>query len=101
MARSSHRTTLDVDMTDMTVSEAIQILVDVASRWGENGEEAFSRRILPTDTDADCRQIAIASAGEGESADNYYDDIIEIRNLWIAIEVAQREINKPVNGAPR
>jgi hypothetical protein len=78
----------------MTTSEAIQVLVDLAGRWGENAEEDFSRRISANDTDEDCAKIAADSQHETE-------DVLEVRDLWLAVEVASKEINKAVQPAPR
>lgn len=78
----------------MTVSEAIQVLVDCASRWGENAEEDFARRVKAGDDDKTCLRNAIESGSDPET-------VIEVRDLWRAIEVASVHLNKIVEGAPR
>jgi hypothetical protein len=35
----------------MTRSEALDIVIRIAARWGENAEERLPRRVRPTDTD--------------------------------------------------
>lgn len=79
-------------MTEMTVQQAIQILVDVTSRWTENAEEAFARRINADDTD-DVLATLIDS-------DQTLEDAIEVRDNWRAIEVVLREFGN-IKGAPR
>jgi len=69
-------------MSDMTTKQALSIVIDIASRWGENTEEGFSTRIQPEMTDADCKEIAEAS---GEELDN----VLEVRDLWRAIKSLQ------------
>ena len=61
--------------------QAIQTLIEIAARWGENREEGFDRRVDANDTDADC----VAIAGEFDQT----EDVIEVRDLWRAVEVAQ------------
>ena len=68
---------------EMTLRTAIEILIDMASRYGENTEEGFCRRVKASDGDADCAQI-FAKSENGYAI----NDIIEIRDLWRAIEVA-------------
>jgi hypothetical protein len=77
----------------MTLSEAIQILTDVAGRWAENAEESFCFRIKAEDSDEECQRAA------GDDCD--IDDVKEIRSIWQAIEVASTELNKSVEPAPR
>ncbi len=78
----------------MTFCEAVQVLVDCASRWAENAEEAFPRRINADDTDDVLIQLALEVSVLPDAA-------IEIRDLWKAVEVATSHLNKPVDGAPR
>ena len=63
----------------MTVLEALPILLDYASRWGENFEENFSERI-----DADMTDEQIKSLIDPELDD--LDEAIGLRNLWRALE---------------
>lgn len=81
---------------NMTLTTAVQILVDCASRWGENAEEEYTRRIKTSDSIPDLEKLLT----EGDR-DFLLNQAIEIRDLWRAIEVAQREINKPIEAAPR
>jgi hypothetical protein len=69
-------------MTTMTTERALEIVADIASRWGENQEEGFSRRLLATDTDEDAKTAA-------EDGGNEPEDGIEVRDLWRAIEQVQ------------
>lgn len=66
----------------MTRKEATAICVSLASRWGENAEEDFTRRVTPEDDDTACVEIANKSGHEP-------DDVIEVRNLWRACKVLQ------------
>lgn len=66
----------------MTKAQAIAIVCDIASRFGENAEEGFSRRLTPEDSDADAQAAADAGGSEPE-------DGIEIRDLWRAIQLLQ------------
>lgn len=72
----------------MTEQEALRVLVDMAGRYGENAEEAFSRRVTSSDTDDDCK--AIADASEVGAA-----EVIEIRDLWRAIEFGNKALEVP------
>ena len=78
----------------MSLTEAIQVLVDCASRWAENAEEAFPRRITAADTDEALRELALQS---GEPL----DAAIEIRDLWKAVVIAVAHLDRPIEGAPR
>jgi len=70
----------------MTLHEALPILIDMASRYGENFEEGFTRRVTADTTDEECATIA---------GDDYgTDEVIEIRDLWRAIKVANAAIAK-------
>jgi hypothetical protein len=64
----------------MTDKEAIDILLDIASRWGENVEEGFANRVNATDSDETCKLNATKSEVELE-------EVIEVRNLWRACEI--------------
>jgi hypothetical protein len=77
----------------MSLSEAVQILMDMAGRWGENAEEEFTRRINAEDTNEDLEKITL-SKGELERA-------IEIRDLWMAVKIVEANLNKIIEGAPR
>jgi len=79
---------------EMAVTEALQILVDIAGRWGENEEEKFPRRIKAEDKNIDLANMI--------GNDDYtLADAAEIRDLWRAIEVIQEEFSKPIEAAPR
>jgi hypothetical protein len=85
----------------MSLSEAVQILVDIASRWGGNAEEEFSRRISAKDTD-EALQALVNDDRVSEPIDKYRrETAIEIRDLWRAIEVANQEFSSKVEAAPR
>jgi len=71
----------------MTVLEALPILLDYASRWGENFEENFSERI-----DADMTDEQIKSLIDPELDD--LDEAIGLRNLWRACAAANEAIAK-------
>jgi len=64
----------------MTKEEAITIVCDIATRWGENLEEDFPSRINATMSDVECEAIAARSASS-----YHVDDIIEVRDLWRAV----------------
>jgi hypothetical protein len=88
-------------MKQMSLSEAVQILVDISSRWGENAEEEYSRRINANDDDEALRAL-VNDDRVDEQIDEYRrETAIEIRDLWRAIEIANREFNNKVEGAPR
>jgi hypothetical protein len=80
--------------TLMTFAEAVQVLVDMASRWGENAEEAFPRRIEAEDNEAECARLA-------DGDEDLLQDIGEVRDLWRAIEIVRGHMNKAVEAAPR
>ena len=67
----------------MTHKEAMVIVLEIASSWGENAEEAFPRRLQATDTDDDL--VALA--------ENEYEleEAKTIRNLWQAIVLLNKE----------
>jgi hypothetical protein len=56
----------------------------MASRYGENYEEGFSRRITADDSDEACQAVVDQCAGEYD-----LDDVLEIRDLWRAINTLQ------------
>ena len=64
----------------MTDKEALATVVDIASRWGENQEEGYVRRLMPEDSDETCHEIAEQSGALDE-------DVIEVRDLWRALAV--------------
>ena len=70
----------------MTLTEALPILIDMAARYGENAEEAFVRRPAPNMTDEECAELA-------EATDDDVSDVIEIRDLWRAVEAAQAALD--------
>jgi len=73
-------------MTDKTTRrEAIALLMDIASRWGENAEEDFVRRIKPDDTDEECERIAIDGGNDVE-------DVLEMRDLWRSVRLMAKEL---------
>jgi hypothetical protein len=74
-------------INDMSTAAALALVVDIASRWGENEEEGFSRRLTDEDTDEDAR--AVADDGGADP-----DDGIEVRDLWRAIKTLQRIVNQ-------
>jgi len=65
----------------MSMSEALGIVADIASRWGENQEEGFNR-VQADATDDECKQIAAENEFEA-------DEVLEVRNLWRAIDVVK------------
>lgn len=67
-------------MKPMSRKQAVRVLADFASRFGENFEEDFSERLTPTTTDEQCATIAAKS-------DHEVDTVLEIRDLWRAIEL--------------
>ncbi len=71
----------------MGLVQALEILTDIASRYGENAEEDFSQRLNAQSTDAEVKHVAENSEGYEVS------DVTEIRDLWRAVEVAQKYIN--------
>lgn len=71
----------------MTYVEALEKLISVATAWGENQEEGFSRRVTARDTDADCEQLAGGDLDE-------LSDILEVRDLWEAAEIVNAEIER-------
>jgi len=64
----------------MNVKEALDHVIGVAAMWGENQEEGFSRRVNASDTDEDCKDNA-------EGTDWEFDDVKQVRDLWLAIDV--------------
>jgi hypothetical protein len=58
---------------------AMSVVIGIATRWGENAEEAFFRRVKADDDDEACREIAAASDMEEE-------DVLDVRDLWLAID---------------
>ena len=64
----------------MTRDEAIGILIDAASRYGENAEEVFPRRLVHSDTDAELQELF------GDDEDDELDEAKFIRDVWLAIE---------------
>jgi len=76
----------------MTRQQALTILLDIATGYGENAEEGFTRRILATDSDEACAELA--------DRDGYdADDVIEISDLWQAAELINAEIATTAEGA--
>jgi hypothetical protein len=68
----------------MTRSEALDIVIRIAARWGENAEERLPRRVRPTDTDEELAEMT----NVGTEPDDYSFDIAkDCRDLWKAIEV--------------
>jgi hypothetical protein len=67
----------------VTKEEAIAIVVDIASRWGENAEEDFRVRITAEMTDEQCE------AARTEWHD--LEDVTEVRDLWRAIELLTKK----------
>jgi hypothetical protein len=67
----------------MTTKQALEILSDMASRFGENAEEGFARRVTSNDSDESCQENA-------DKSDNDVSDVIEIRDLWRAIDRVQQ-----------
>jgi hypothetical protein len=65
----------------MTREQAIVQLCDVASRWAENAEEAYPRRIKASDTDDELRKMLALAFDDYE-----LQDVIDIRNTWQAVE---------------
>lgn len=64
----------------MTEQEALAILLDIASRWGENAEEGFARRVTVDDTDQKCQDNADLSGA-------MLDEVTEVRDLWRAVKL--------------
>lgn len=77
----------------MDYQEALAIVVDKASRWGENAEEDFPDRLVAETTDKECLDAAEKSGGDVEQA-------IEIRDLWRAIDVLHGDKTEFEVGAP-
>lgn len=71
-------------LTKDEIHHALEIVIDIAARWGENTEEGFARRVLAEDDDATCEKLADDSMVEVE-------DVTELRNLWRAIEALNKE----------
>jgi hypothetical protein len=69
----------------METDEALEIVMDIAARWGENAEEAFTRRVMSTDTDEDC--AGIAAMPDGTVDETGLKDVKTVRNLWRALDV--------------
>jgi hypothetical protein len=71
----------------MTRQEALELVCDIAARWGENSEEGLPCRIDPEMTDAQIKNET------GETAGGYdYDTAIEVRDLWQAIAVLSNRL---------
>jgi hypothetical protein len=66
----------------MTLQEALDHVCGIATNWGENAEEAYTRRIEASDTDEILRDKAGPGADEAD-----LDSMREIRDLWRAIEM--------------
>jgi hypothetical protein len=66
----------------MHAAQALSHITDIAARWAENAEEALPRRLEAADTDEACAALAEES-GEFETT-----DVIEIRDVWRAIDTA-------------
>jgi len=67
--------------TPMPLAEALPILIDMAARYGENAEEMFIRRPTADMTDEQCAALAAET-------DDEVSDVIEIRDLWRAVDAA-------------
>ena len=67
----------------MTKQRALEIVIALASRWGENAEESFSRRIQASDTDEQLAEIVRRSYGK----DSTLGLASDIRDLWRAVDV--------------
>ena len=74
----------------MTREQALSIVLDVASRWGENAEEQFSRRVDADDTDEQLEEIAHASSEVCEY-EYMMDAVHEMRDIWKAIKMLMPE----------
>lgn len=73
---------------DMTREQAIAIVIDIASRWGENSEEQLPRRVTAADSDDDL--IAMLK-GETDVDDYDLETAKECRDLWKAIDILQEK----------
>jgi len=73
----------------MTRDEALQIVIDLATRWGENAEEALPTRLTAEMTDDDLDKIV----GDSDMATDDYDreTAREVRDLWRAIAILQQK----------
>lgn len=71
----------------MDPKEALAIVIDMATRYGENAEEALPRRLEATDTDDAIRAMFAGQENDAEEL----NEAFEIRNLWRAIEVVSCE----------
>jgi hypothetical protein len=59
---------------------ALAIVVDRATRWGENAEENLVRRV-----DADADEGEVLALAEASNVDP--EDVRDIRDLWAAIKI--------------
>ncbi len=64
---------------------ALAILIDRATRWGENAEEALVRRIGDDADEGEVLAVAEASNVDPE-------DVRDIRDLWAVIKIVSGSI---------
>jgi hypothetical protein len=67
----------------MTKQRALEVVIELASRWGEKAEGSFSRRIQASDTDGQLAEMVRRSYGK----DGTLGLASDIRNLWRAVDV--------------
>lgn len=69
-------------MDAMLSAQALDLLCDVASRWGENTEEGFPKRLTGETTDEE-----IATLAEGDADE--IEEMTTVRDLWRAVAYVQ------------
>jgi hypothetical protein len=76
----------------VNTEKALEIVMDIAARWGENAEEQFPSRIKADDTDATLAEYARQPDGEVDEVE--LEDATTIRDLWRALETLHRVVQQ-------
>ncbi|HEY2242611.1 MAG TPA: hypothetical protein VGH47_00120 [Xanthobacteraceae bacterium] len=69
----------------MTHDDALDLVISIASTWGENAEEAFPQRLTATTSDAEIRRMLT----EPDYSDEDIKAAVVVRDLWLAISILQ------------
>jgi hypothetical protein len=83
---------LELEGEPMKLRQALEILLDMSGRYGENTEEGFNRRVRPDDSDAMC--ATLIDQGEAQTP----ADVIEIRDLWQAHKIISQMLESTKAG---
>jgi len=77
----------------MPCNEALEIVSDYASRWGENFEEQYRERVTAEMTDEQVKEM-MTDHGSQKVDQWELDEAIGLRNLWRACAAANEAIAK-------